>query len=91
MKPLLLALLLALGLGALTEWTVPRLYAAGLLTVEVSDGEGHGPDPDGPEWRHAAARAVPRRCDTAATLVGLTGFAAVVLLWRQPPRPQPRP
>jgi hypothetical protein len=45
------ALLVSIGLGiASYSLLTPIMWN----TIRVSDGEGHGPDPGGPEWEYAA-------------------------------------
>ena len=69
-----LAILAALTVALATYFTLHALYGAGYVAVDVSDGEGHGPDDGSPEWRHAVQRAIPWRATKAGALAGTVCF-----------------
>ena len=70
-------MLAALTVAWATGFTLHALYAAGSIAVDVSDGEGHGPDEGSAEWRHAVQRAIPRRAAKAGALAGAVCFFVV--------------
>ena len=69
-----LAVLAALTVALAAGFTVHALYNAGYMAVDVSDGEGHGPDEGSAEWRDAVQRAIPRRAAKAGALAGTVCF-----------------
>ena len=77
-----LALLAALTVAGATYFSLHALYAAGYVTVDVSDGEGHGPDDGSAEWHHAVQRAIPWRSRKAGALAGTFCFFVVFLALR---------
>ncbi len=79
MKRHLLAWLIALVLGIATDFALQHLYTSGRLTIDVSDGQGHGPDPRSEEWQGAVRRAIPFRAALGGVALGVVAFA--VLSW----------
>lgn len=77
MKRHLLPLLIALALGITTCFALQHLYTSGRLTIDVSDGQGHGPDPGSEEWRGAVRRAIPSRVAFGGVAVGVIAFVLV--------------
>ncbi len=72
-----LAVLAALTVVLATYFTLHALYGAGYVAVDVSDGDGHGPDDGSPEWHHAVQRAIPRRSTKAGAWAGAVCFVVV--------------
>ena len=77
MKRRLLACLVALVLGIATDFALQHLYANGPLTIDVSDGQGYGPDPGSEERQEAVRRAIPFRAAFGGVVVGVVAFAAL--------------
>ena len=74
MRGLIIAFVVAALLGTAACFVVHHLYTSGRVTIDISDGQGHGPDHGSEEWREAAQRAILFR----PTVAG--GVAFVVLL-----------
>ena len=77
MRRRLLALVAALILGGTTYFTLHHLYASGHLTIDFSDGQGHGPDHGGLEWQGAVRSAIPFHSALGAATAGAAAFAVV--------------
>lgn len=77
MRRCLLALVAALFFGGATYVTLHHLYASGHLAIDVSDGQGHGPDHGGLEWQGAVRSAIPFRSALGGAAVGAVAFAVV--------------
>ena len=82
-----LAILAALTIGLATCFPLHALYGAGTMAIDVSDGEGHGPDEGSPEWHDAVQRAIPSRSRRAGALTGTICFLVVFRSLR--PRTKP--
>lgn len=88
MKNAMRALLAALVLATATYFAVRAFYTAGFLTVDVSDGDGHGPDEGSAEWHDAVQRTIPWRSARAGTVTGVVGFLVVFRALRAPGKPR---
>jgi hypothetical protein len=73
-----LALAAALFLGVTGYIAAHHFHPRHPSLIDVSDGQGHGPDHDSAEWRGAAERAVHRRAVIAAVVAGLLTFAVAI-------------
>ncbi len=72
-----LAMLAALTIGLATYFTLHALYGFGAVAIDVSDGEGHGPDEGSAEWHDAVQRVIPSRSRKAGALAGTICFLVV--------------
>lgn len=78
-----LTLLLSIALG-LSSYGLTLLLL--LPVTDASDGEGHGPDRDTPEWHHAIDRQTERRHGWASNLgigVGAVSLPIAFCLMRR--------
>ena len=87
MRRLVLAVLVALILAVLSGVAIHALYTSGALAVDVSDGDGHGPDEGSSEWRAAEERAIPFRSVRAGTIIGIASFFVAFHVLRPPRHP----
>lgn len=74
-----LTLLLSVALG-LSSYGLALLLL--LPVTDASDGEGHGPDRDTPEWQHAIDRQTERRHGWAGNLgISVGAVSLPVAFW----------
>lgn len=74
MKRRLLILFFSLILGAITNYTLHSLYSSGHLPIDVSDGDGHGPDYGTAEWQSAARGSIRFHAIAGGVLIGVITF-----------------
>ena len=81
MKRRLLTLFSSLTLAVITYFVLHYLYSSGQLSIDVSDGHGHGPDQDTAEWQSAARGIIRFQASVGAALAGVAAFGLGSWWW----------
>ena len=74
----ILALAAALFLSVIGYITTHHLFSRHPLSIDVSDGRGHGPDYGTGEWKSSVDSIIHSRSVIAGVAVGLLTFAAAL-------------
>jgi hypothetical protein len=82
MKRRLLTLFSALALTVITYFVLLHLYSNGHLSIDVSDGDGHGPDYDTVEWQRAVRSVISFRAGLGSVLVGIAALGLGSWWWK---------